>query len=126
VRVYLIFSFVVTLFFFNLHQFNITASNYYLMCFLLGAGTGYWAIFVTIAAEQFGTNIRSTAANTIPNFVRGSVNVVVLLFGLFLSMGINEGLSAVVVGVIFISLALYSLSQLKETFGKDLDYFELS
>jgi MFS family permease len=126
VRLYLIFSFVVTLFFFNLHQFNITASNYYLMCFLLGAGTGYWAIFVTIAAEQFGTNIRSTAANTIPNFVRGSVNVVVLLFGLFLSMGINEGLSAVVVGAIFISLALYSLSQLKETFGKDLDYFELS
>jgi uncharacterized membrane protein YczE len=96
------------------------------MCFLLGAGTGYWAIFVTVAAEQFGTNIRSTAANTIPNFVRGSVNVVVLLFGLFLSMGINEGLSAVVVGAIFISLALYSLSQLKETFGKDLDYFELS
>jgi hypothetical protein len=41
-------------------------------------------------------------------------------------MGVNEGLSAVVVGSIFISLALYSLSQLKETFGKDLDYFELS
>jgi hypothetical protein len=52
------------------------------MCFLLGTGTGYWAIFVTIAAEQFGTNIRSTAANTIPNFVRGSVPIIMLFFGL--------------------------------------------
>jgi MFS family permease len=127
VRLYLWFSLATTLFFLiYLHSINISSATYYLLCFLLGAGTGYWAIFVTIAAEQFGTNIRSTAANTIPNFVRGSVNIVVMLFGLLLSMGINEGLSAVVVGAIFISLALYSLSQLKETFGKDLDYFELS
>ncbi|MBM3186961.1 MAG: MFS transporter, partial [Bacteroidetes bacterium] len=59
---------------------NISLETYYFYCFLLGASTGYWAIFVTIAAEQFGTNIRSTAANTIPNFVRGSVNLVVLFF----------------------------------------------
>jgi MFS family permease len=126
VQLYLWFSLAMTLFFLvYLHNLNNSSATYYLMCFLLGAGTGYWAIFVTIAAEQFGTNIRSTAANTIPNFVRGSVNIVVLLFGLFIGMGINDGVSASVVGIIFIGLALYSLSQLHETFGKDLDYLEV-
>jgi len=126
VQLYLWFSMAMTLFFLvYLHNLNNSSATYYLMCFLLGAGTGYWAIFVTIAAEQFGTNIRSTAANTIPNFVRGSVNIVVLLFGLFIGMGINDGVSASVVGIIFIGLALYSLSQLHETFGKDLDYLEV-
>ena len=127
VRLYLWFSLVTTLFFLvYFHSINISSSTYYLLCFLLGTGTGYWAIFVTIAAEQFGTNIRSTAANTIPNFVRGSVNVVVLLFSFLLSLQINEGWSALIVGVFFIGLALLSLSQLKETFGKDLNYFEVS
>ena len=126
VQLYLWFSMAMTLFFLvYLHNLNNSSATYYLMCFLLGTGTGYWAIFVTIAAEQFGTNIRSTAANTIPNFVRGSVNIVVLLFGLFIGMGINDGVSASVVGIIFIGLALYSLSQLHETFGKDLDYLEV-
>lgn len=126
VQLYLWFSMAMTLFFLvYLHNLNNSSATYYLMCFLLGTGTGYWAIFVTIAAEQFGTNIRSTAANTIPNFVRGSVNIVVLLFGLFIGMGINDGVSASVVGIIFIGLALYSLSQLHETFGKDLNYLEV-
>lgn len=126
VQLYLWFSLAITLFFLvYLHNLNNSSATYYLMCFLLGTGTGYWAIFVTIAAEQFGTNIRSTAANTIPNFVRGSVNIVVLLFGFFIGMGINDGVSASVVGIIFIVLALFSLSQLKETFGKDLDYLEV-
>ncbi|MEY4286950.1 MAG: hypothetical protein RL511_1036 [Bacteroidota bacterium] len=127
VRLYLWFSLAITLFFLvYMHNLNNSAATYYLMCFLLGAGTGYWAIFVTIAAEQFGTNIRSTAANTIPNFVRGSVNVVVLLFSMLLSLQINDGWSALIVGVFFMTLALFSLSKLKETFGKDLNYFEVS
>jgi uncharacterized membrane protein len=115
---------VCVLIFLLLHDYNITENTYYFMCFLLGAGTGYWAIFVTIAAEQFGTNIRSTAANTIPNLVRGSVNIVVLFFGLLVSTGINDGWSALIVGVLFISLAFYSISRLTETFGKDLNYFD--
>jgi putative MFS transporter len=127
VRLYLLFSLVVTVLFLGVfHQYNNSASTYYFLCFLLGAGTGYWAIFVTIAAEQFGTNIRSTAANTIPNFVRGSVNLIVLLFSALVSFQVNDGISAMLVGFIFIGLALYSLSQLKETFGKDLNYFEVS
>jgi MFS family permease len=127
VRLYLWFSLAITLFFLvYMHNLNNSAATYYLMCFLLGAGTGYWAIFVTIAAEQFGTNIRSTAANTIPNFVRGSVNIVVLFFSILLSLQFNDGWSALIVGVFFITLALFSLSKLKETFGKDLNYFEVS
>ncbi|MEN9698999.1 MAG: hypothetical protein RLZZ301_197 [Bacteroidota bacterium] len=127
VRLYLWFSLATTLFFLGyLHRIDISASTYYLLCFLLGAGTGYWAIFVTIAAEQFGTNIRSTAANTIPNFVRGSVNIVVLFFSLLVSLKVNDGIAATVVGVFFIGLALYSLTKLQETFAKDLDYFEVS
>jgi MFS family permease len=124
VQLYLGFTLVCVISFLLLHAYNITENTYYFMCFLLGAGTGYWAIFVTIAAEQFGTNIRSTAANTIPNLVRGSVNIVVLFFGLLVSAGINDGVSAMIVGIAFIALAFYSISKLKETFGKDLNYFD--
>lgn len=124
VQLYLGFTLVCVISFLLMHAYNITENTYYFMCFLLGAGTGYWAIFVTIAAEQFGTNIRSTAANTIPNLVRGSVNIVVLFFGLLVSAGINDGISAMIVGIAFIALAFYSISKLKETFGKDLNYFD--
>jgi hypothetical protein len=123
VTLYLGFTFVLTVIFLFFSN-GITKESYYTFCFLLGTGTGYWAIFVTIAAEQFGTNIRSTAANTIPNFVRGSVNIIVLFFSVLVSMNINDGWSAMIVGVIFISLAFYSVSKLKETFGKDLNYIE--
>lgn len=123
VYLYLVFTLLLTFIFLFLIS-GITLETYYLMCFLLGTGTGYWAIFVTIAAEQFGTNIRSTAANTIPNFVRGSVNLVVMLFAFLVSANLSDGIAAAIVGIIFISLALYSISRLKETFGKDLNYME--
>jgi MFS family permease len=123
VYLYLCFTLLTTVIFLFVLK-DISVNMYYLMCFLLGTGTGYWAIFVTIAAEQFGTNIRSTAANTIPNFVRGSVNIIVLLFGLLLSFHLSDGLAALLVGLLFIAIAFYSISRLKETFGKDLDYLE--
>ena len=123
VFLYLCFTAILTLVFLFFGK-GMTATTYYFFCFLLGTGTGYWAIFVTIAAEQFGTNIRSTAANTIPNFVRGSVNVIMLLFSLLLASQLSVGISAFFIGVFFIGLAFYSLSQLKETFGKELDYIE--
>jgi MFS transporter, putative metabolite:H+ symporter len=123
VFLYLSFTAILTLIFLFFGK-GMTATTYYFFCFLLGTGTGYWAIFVTIAAEQFGTNIRSTAANTIPNFVRGSVNVIMLLFSLLLASQLSVGISAFFIGAFFIGLAFYSLSQLKETFGKELDYIE--
>jgi MFS family permease len=123
VAIYLGFTLILTvsfLFFSN----GISKETYYIFCFLLGTGTGYWAIFVTIAAEQFGTNIRSTAANTIPNFVRGSVNIIVLMFTFLVTLHLSDAWSALIVGILFISLAFFSISRLKETFGKDLNYIE--
>src|SRR5207344_2698967 len=61
-------------------QWNGTAAMMYWICAGLGFGTGFWAIFVTMGAEQFGTNIRATAATTIPNMVRGSLPLTILLF----------------------------------------------
>jgi len=123
VAIYLVFTLIlVTSFLFFMD--GISADIYYLVCFLLGTATGYWALFVSIAAEQFGTNIRSTTANTIPNFVRGSVNLIMISFGLLMGLNLGDAWSAYIVGLVFILLALYSLSQLKETFGKDLNYFE--
>ncbi len=123
VAIYLGFTLVLTVsFLFFSH--GISKETYYIFCFLLGTGTGYWAIFVTIAAEQFGTNIRSTAANTIPNFVRGSVNIIVLIFTFLVTLHLSDAWSALIVGILFIGLAFFSISRLKETFGKDLNYIE--
>ena len=58
-----------------------TETKYYMFCVWLGFGTGYyWAMFVTLAAEQFGTNIRNTATTTVPNMVRGLVPVMIFAF----------------------------------------------
>ncbi len=96
---------------------------FYFMCFMVGAATGYWALFVTIASEQFGTNIRSTVTTTVPNFVRGAVVPITLGFkSLELSIGATNG--ALVIGVICISLAMIATMSIKETFAKDLDYME--
>jgi len=104
-------------------QSGVTSFFFYSVCGLLGFATGYWAVFVTIAAEQFGTNIRSTVTTTVPNFVRGSVIPVTLLFQLCKDwFGILWGGAAV--GIICLSIALFSLYKLEETFGKDLDFLE--
>jgi MFS family permease len=102
---------------------TVSEDTYYLYCFMLGASTGYWAIFVTVAAEQFGTNIRSTAANTIPNFVRGSVFLIVSLFVILTSL-FPIGVSALIVGLLSVASAFWGIYHLKETFGKDLNYHE--
>jgi putative MFS transporter len=103
---------------------GITGEQFIWICFFMGCSVGYWTIFVTIAAEQFGTNIRSTVATTVPNFVRGSLIPVNLAFtALAASYGMITG--AYIMMAILTLLALFSLSQLKETFGKDLDYIEV-
>jgi MFS family permease len=102
---------------------GISLDGFYLLCFLLGVGTGYWAIFVTIAAEQFGTNIRSTVTNTVPNFVRGSVPPVTNAFWLMVpAIGVSS--SALIVGLVCMVLAFVATAIVKETFSKDLNYFE--
>jgi len=95
------------------------------LCFFMGCSVGYWATFVTIAAEQFGTNIRATVATTAPNFVRGSLIPITFAFDAFKA---HYGMitSGYIMMAILTVIALFSLSQLKETFGKDLDYLEIS
>ena len=84
---------------------------------------GYWSTFVTIAAEQFGTNIRSTVATTVPNFVRGSLIPISILFK-ELSKWKGMIISGYILMALLTILALFALSQLDETFNKDLDYVE--
>ncbi|MFN8864593.1 MAG: MFS transporter [Flavobacteriales bacterium] len=104
---------------------GLSQSTYYLLCFALGAATGYWALFVSMAAEQFGTNIRATVATTVPNFVRGAVIPIILSYK---SLEIYTGSihAAWIVGGVCMLLAVGSTIYLRETFGKDLDYLEVS
>lgn len=102
---------------------GVTPATFYAICGLLGFGIGYWAIFVTIAAEQFGTNLRATVATSVPNFVRGMTVPITMAFQAARGyLGIQSG--AMVVGAVCLLIALFSLYRLKETFHKDLDYFE--
>ncbi|HVG12029.1 MAG TPA: MFS transporter [Flavisolibacter sp.] len=105
-------------------QWNGSAARMYWICAGLGFGTGFWAIFVTMAAEQFGTNIRATAATTIPNMVRGMLAVFILpLFkGLRGATDYVTGgwITAIIIMLITVVAALFT----KETFHKDLDYIE--
>ncbi|MCZ2140100.1 MAG: MFS transporter [Bacteroidia bacterium] len=100
-----------------------SATYYKIMSLLLGTATGYWALFVTIASEQFGTNIRSTVTTTVPNFVRGAVVPITLSFKyLSLHFGINE--SAAIVGLVCCLIAAFSTWYVSETFSKDMNYNE--
>ncbi|HWB61942.1 MAG TPA: MFS transporter [Chitinophagales bacterium] len=115
------FTLVVWFFFFS---HGSSPAVFYLLTFLLGAGTGFWALFVTVAAEQFGTNIRSTVTNTTPNFVRGSVPLIMSLFQFLISLSLSPAISAFFVGVLCMGLSFWAIATMPETFGKDLDYVE--
>ena len=97
---------------------------FYTIIFGAGVGIGYWAVFVTIAAEQFGTNIRATVATSVPNFVRGAVVPITLAFDYSkTAIGIVPG--AALVGTACLLIAFVALLGLEETHGKDLDYHEI-
>jgi hypothetical protein len=100
-----------------------TAVMFYTFIFLLGIGVGYWAMFVTIGAEQFGTNLRATAATTIPNMVRGTVIVMTILFT-DLKHYMNVRNAAIIIGLICFAISIYSIRNISETNDKDLDFIE--
>jgi putative MFS transporter len=96
---------------------------FYSCCLALGVAVGYWAVFVTVASEQFGTNIRATATTTVPNFVRGMAAGLTTAFAaLKAPLGVSG--SAIAVGAVSIAVGAFSLWSLDETFGKDLDFVE--
>jgi len=102
---------------------NITPTQFTWLSLFLGFGVGYWPIFVTIPAEQFGTNIRATVTTTVPNFIRASLIPINAVFAA-LSVGYGMITAGYVMMGILSLIALISISQLKESFSKDLDYLE--
>ena len=105
---------------------NNSDATMYFACTVLGFSTGFWAIFVTMGAEQFGTNLRATAATTIPNMVRGALPLINLMFvNLFQKTWKWEMVqSGIVTGIIVMIIAITSAWFTEETFHKDLDYIE--
>jgi putative MFS transporter len=98
-------------------------ADVYWVCVFLGLGTGFWAMFVTMAAEQFGTNIRATVATTVPNMARGSLGLVAMLFRAFIP-GQGYFNAGWITGIIVFTIASISLAMTEETFGKELNYIE--
>ena len=105
-------------------QQGTSAAYMYGICALLGFSTGFWAIFVTMAAEQFGTNLRATSATTVPNMVRGSLPLILILFNWLqhFTTYVNAGL---ITGMVIMAVSIVAAWFTQETFGKDLDYIEV-
>lgn len=105
-------------------QWNGTAERMYWICAGLGFGTGFWAIFVTMGAEQFGTNLRATAATSIPNMVRGMLTIFTLPLFKAIRNVTDYYTGGWITAVIIFAIAITALFFIKETFGKDLNYLE--
>jgi len=106
-----------------LFQGIVSLDRFYFMCLLLGASTGFWALFVTVASEQFGTNLRSTVTNTVPNFVRGAVIPITLSF-MAMRGPLGDVTAVLIVGAVCIGLSLWATLYVRETFGDDMDFLE--
>jgi putative MFS transporter len=104
-----------------------TANGFYVLCAYLGFATGFWAIFVTMAAEQFGTNLRATAATTVPNMVRGALPVIIGLFKYLRGDNADAARfiqAGLVTGGIVMTISIIAAIFTRETYGKDLNYVE--
>jgi MFS family permease len=119
---YIITAVFMILFFTTLQ--NGSAAAMYWVCAGLGFGTGFWAIFVTIGAEQFGTNLRATAATTIPNMVRGMLTVFILPLFRTIRNATDYYTGGWITAIIIMVITVAAALMIKETFHKDLDYVE--
>ncbi|MGJ1386509.1 MFS transporter [Sphingobacterium spiritivorum] len=122
VYVFLSFAVISVSAYFSLTGLSVTA--FYFICFFLGLSVGYWVIFMTIAAEQFGTNIRATVTTTVPNFVRGAVVPLTILFQFLYASFDNLIYAGICVGLLCLLLAFWAIRGMQETFSKDLNYLE--
>jgi len=106
--------------------YNNSEASMYTICAMLGFSTGFWAIFVTMGAEQFGTNLRATAATTIPNMVRGALPLINLLFLNLFQLHWKWSLikSGIITGIVVMMIALVAFYFTEETYHKDLNYTE--
>ena len=102
---------------------GLTPNALYALNFLISATVGYWAVLMTVSAEQFGTNVRGVVTTTVPNFVRGSALFAASSFG-FLKGKMPVPTAALIVGAVCFAIGMLALTQLDETFGRDLDFVE--
>jgi len=100
-----------------------TENMYYFYCFWIGFGSGFWAMLVTVAAEQFGTNLRSTATTSVPNMIRGSVPIMLIGFD-YLKQTRSVIISAAIVGAIAFALGIYATLTISETHNREMDFVE--
>ena len=100
-----------------------TENMYYFYCAWIGLGCGFWAMFITVAAEQFGTNLRSTATTSIPNMVRGTVPLLLLAFD-YMKQSLSVTHSAAVLALITFAVGIYATLTIKETHNRDMDFLE--
>jgi MFS family permease len=96
---------------------------FYALCVAMGFGIGYWAMFVTVGAEQFGTNLRATAATTVPNMVRGLLIPMTVGYQ-YLKPSLHVINAGAAVGLVVFAIGFYCILTIPETHGKDLDYLE--
>ncbi|HUC79930.1 MAG TPA: MFS transporter [Flavisolibacter sp.] len=123
---YLFYAFTIISVFLFFSPWNNNDGRMYFICGLMGFSTGFWAIFVTMGAEQFGTNLRATAATTIPNMVRGALPLINIMFKDIFQDGMGWSLvrSGIITGTIVIAITLIAAYFTEETFHKDLNYVE--
>ncbi|MEK6781656.1 MAG: MFS transporter [Bacteroidota bacterium] len=101
-----------------------SATTFYLICAGLGYGTGFTVVYITMSAEQFGTNLRATAAISIPNMVRGALPLIILLFKFIRNLFDSYVTGGWVTGIILMTIAVIAALYTEETFGKDLNFVE--
>jgi MFS transporter, putative metabolite:H+ symporter len=102
---------------------NINANLFYIVCFLMGMFSGYWALLVTVAAENFGSNLRTTVATTVPNFVRGALLPISAIFS-YIKMRTDLLHAGMLVAIFCILLSFIGLAMYRETYHTDLDFYE--
>jgi MFS family permease len=112
--------------FYYLLSHNISLPMFYFKVLIMGFGVGYWAVFVSNAAEQFGTNMRATVTTTVPNFARGMLDVIFRPLFMYLTVTLSLGniATGIIIGVFTTIVAIITVYLMPETYGKNLDYYE--
>ncbi len=121
-RIFIVLN-LITSFYYLFGLQGVSANYLYGICFTLGVTAGYWAVIISMAAEQFGTNMRGVVTTSVPNFIRFSL-VPMNFFFLMAKGSFGLSTSALVIGVVVSLIAIFSAFQLKETFGRDLGFLE--
>ncbi|MEN9598263.1 MAG: hypothetical protein RL596_574 [Bacteroidota bacterium] len=101
-----------------------TVQGMYWICAGLGFGTGFSVVYITMSAEQFGTNLRATTAISVPNMVRGALPLIILLFKLLRDITGSYITGGWITGIILMLIAVIAALNIEESFGKNLDFIE--